>query len=309
VTKLTNKKIRWIVRHCAEIKDFSVSEAAQIYGVTPRRIQQILKEYRETGEIPVLKKERRPRTSLTAEQEKIIDEVWKETRLGARLLYYELQKRGYSIPLNKIHSYFRKTGKTQENPKKQKKRKRCRYERKHSGSLVHGDWHRTSENHPHVIVWMDDASRKLLSFGEFEHATAENSIMTMEQAIENAAKFYIDIRAVNTDRGSQFYSNTKGISSFQRFLEEKGIKFIPSKRNNPQTNGKVERFWLEYDRHRWRFDTIEEFADWYNHRIHGSLWLKIGENPEEAFLRKAPQEALLGLFMEQIDRRKSDGLK
>ena len=234
MTKLTNRKIRWIVRHCAEIGDFSTIEAAHIYGITARRVQQLLKRYRETGEVPVLKKERRPKTSLSEQQERIIDEVWKETRLGARLLYYELQKRGYSIPLNKIHWYFRETGKTQENPKKQKKRKRCRYEREHSGSLVHGDWHRTSEKHPYVIVWMDDASRKLLSYGEFEHATAENSIMTMKQAIETAAKFYVDIKAVNTDRGSQFYSNKKGISAFERFLTEQGIEFIPSRRNNPQ---------------------------------------------------------------------------
>jgi len=71
----------------------------------------------------------------------------------------------------------------------------------------------------------------------------------------------------------------------------------------------MKNFVRRYERHRWRFSTIEEFADWYNHRIHGSLWLKIGENPEEAFLRKAPTEALLGLFMEQIDRREGDGLK
>jgi len=35
---------------------------------------------------------------------------------------------------------------------------RCRYEREHSGSLLHGDWHRTTENHPYAIVWLDDAS-------------------------------------------------------------------------------------------------------------------------------------------------------
>jgi len=26
------------------------------------------------------------------------------------------------------------------------------------GSLLHGDWHRTTENHPYAIVWLDDAS-------------------------------------------------------------------------------------------------------------------------------------------------------
>ncbi len=52
------------------------------------------------------------------------------------------------------------------------------------------------------------------------------------------------------------------------------------------TTGRVERFWLEYDRHRWRFETIDEPAECYNHRIHGGLWLKMGETPEEAFLGK-----------------------
>ena len=296
MTKLTQKKIHWIVWHCAELRDFSTKEAARIYGISQRRVQQLLKEYRETGEIPVLKKNRRPKTHLTEEQERIIEEVWKETRVGARLLYYELRKRGHSIPLNKIHKYYRETGKTTPNPKKQKKRKRCRYERKHSGSLIHGDWHRTTENHPHAIVWMDDASRKILSYGEFEHPTAENSIRTIKNAIEHAKLYNIQIRAVNTDRGSQFYSNKGGESSFQVFLEENGIRFVPSRKNNPQTNGKVERFWLEYDRHRWRFEDLHEFISWYNNRIHGALWIEIGETPFEAFIRKAPEESLLGLF-------------
>ena len=49
-------------------------------------------------------------------------------------------------------------GRTRPNSRKQGKRKRCRYEREHSGSLLHGDWHRTTENHPYAIVWLDDAS-------------------------------------------------------------------------------------------------------------------------------------------------------
>jgi transposase InsO family protein len=297
VVKLSDRKIRWIVRHCYIDKDVSAREAARIYGVSVRRVQQLIKEYKETGEVPVLKKERRPRTYLSDEEKKIIEEVWRETRLGARLLYYELRKRGYKIPLNKIHSYYRETGKSKPNPKKQRKRKRCRYERKHSGSLLHGDWHRSDETKPYAIVWMDDASRKILAGGEYESATAEYSISTLQNAIVHASRYNIVIREVNTDRGSQFYANKGGKSQFQRYLESVGIKHVVSRKNNPQTNGKVERFWLEYDRHRWRFSSMDEFIEWYNRRIHGSLWLEIGENPNDAFIRKAPPESLLGLFL------------
>ena len=162
---------------------------------------------------------------------------------------------------------------------------------------MHGDWHRSGESKPYAIVWMDDASRKVLGYGEFESAKAEYSIQTLQNAIENAAQYNIMIREVNTDRGSQFHANKGGKSQFQIYLESMGIKHVVSRKNNPQTNGKVERFWLEYDRHRWRFSSMDEFIEWYNRRIHGSLWLEIGENPNDAFIRKAPPESLLGLFL------------
>jgi transposase InsO family protein len=56
---------------------------------------------------------------------------------------------------------------------------------------------------------------------------------------------------VNTDRRAQFYANrSRGPSSFESSLAENDMVYIPSRRNSPQTNGKVERLWLEYDRHR-----------------------------------------------------------
>jgi len=68
------------------------------------------------------------------------------------------------------------------------------------------------------------------------------------------------------------------------------------KGEEPRTKGKLERFWHEYDRHRWSFGSFNEFAAWYNRRIHRALWLEIGETPEQAFQRKMPPESMLGLF-------------
>ena len=64
------------------------------------------------------------------------------------------------------------------------------------------------------------------------------------------------------------------------------------KRNNPQTNGKIERRFQEYKGHRWRFDTALSFVDWYNDRIHGSLDLECFETLEETFIRKMQPENL-----------------
>ncbi|MEK7123304.1 MAG: HAD-IC family P-type ATPase, partial [Patescibacteria group bacterium] len=75
-------------------------------------------------------------------------------------------------------------------------------------------------------------------------------------------------------------------SEFELFLIKHKIQHIPSRRKNPQTNGKLERFWQEYNRHRWRFKKLEEFLDWYNARLHGALRLDWAETPNEAFIRK-----------------------
>jgi len=50
VRKLTNKKIRWIIRQLD--RGTPVKEIAAVMRVTPRRIYQIKKQYEETGEIP-----------------------------------------------------------------------------------------------------------------------------------------------------------------------------------------------------------------------------------------------------------------
>ncbi len=67
-----------------------------------------------------------------------------------------------NVPRNKIHEYLLEKGYAKPNPKK---RKRCRYERKHSLSLLHGD--RFEWNDRHLYGFEDDASRKILALMEF----------------------------------------------------------------------------------------------------------------------------------------------
>jgi putative transposase len=56
---------------------------------------------------------------------------------------------------------------------------------------------------------------------------------------------------------------------------------------HPQTNGKLERFFGEYKRHRSAFSSFEEFINWYNDRPHGSLNFQSLETPEMAFREHA----------------------
>lgn len=282
-------------------------DIAEAMNVSKRRIQQIIKKHKLSKIMPELIKSRRPKTELTDEQKKSISLAFEETKLSPRLLYYELKRRETPVAKNKIYVYLKDKGKVIPDKNKQKQRKRCRYERIHSGSLVHGDTHRTSEDHPYCLLWTDDASRKILS--GIESASPMNnkqSIKSFDLAQKEADKYNVLILQVNTDRGPEFFSNKKennkdSKSEFEKHLIKKGKKHIPSRRKNPQTNGKLERLWQEYNKHRWRFKTLKEWIDWYNNRLHGALNLEWGETPHEAFIRKRRPESILGLFWRQMN--------
>ncbi len=110
------------------------------------------------------------------------------------------------------------------------------------------------------------------------------------------------IRAINTDRGPEFFAVKKGkkqykIHDFVAFLNAHSIQHIPSRVKNPQTNGKLERFHQEYEKHRLRFQTLLAFVEWYNHRFHGG----VETTPHEALQAKLRPETLINLLFKEMD--------
>lgn len=290
MVKLNKSRVKWLTRQVTK-HGRKPSEVAPVYNLTTRRVQQIVRFFKQEGKMLDLKKERRPRTFLSKEQEIAIDGVFAETLLSPRLLYYELKHRRTLVPKNKLYEYLKSKKRVIPDPKKQKKRKRCRYERKHSGSLVHIDWHRTSIKHPYCILYEDDASRKILAGKEFKRLSAKKAVKVGKEAIEEAAKLNVLIQAINADHDVTFTADV-----YQDFLKSQVIKMVFSRVKNPQTNGKLERLWREYNKHRWRFKTLQEWIDWYNNRLHGALKLEWAETPNQAFQRKLRPESLLGMI-------------
>jgi putative transposase len=72
----------------------------------------------------------------------------------------------------------------------------------------------------------------------------------------------------------------------ERYHHENDIKHTLCKVGRPQSNGKIERFFQTYDKHRWRLGTVSEFLAFYNEeRPHMSLDWDNLETPAEAFDR------------------------
>jgi putative transposase len=186
---------------------------------------------------------------------------------------------------------LKEAGRALPQPSKQKRRRWVRYEREHSMSLWHMDWKQLSDGRWWIAA-MDDASRLIVNYGVFQEATAEHTIHVLKQAIDKHGC----PREILTDRGSQFYANEgerreKGISQFEAYLAEQGIKHILCRVNHPQTNGKLERFYGVYERKRHQFRSIDEYVHWHNEvKPHLSLNIEALETPIQAFQRKLPLE-------------------
>jgi putative transposase len=150
--------------------------------------------------------------------------------------------------------------------------------------MWHVDW---SEYHgKQYVVFIDDRSRKIMAAGEFDNATTQNTLFVLYQAILETGVCPVIILS---DKGAQFYANKytnngeKGLSDFELELAELGIDFWTSRRNHPQTNGKMEKWFdtLKKRKKRHPEETLQEFIKWYNEeRIHHALNY---ETPEEIY--------------------------
>ena len=79
--KLDEKAIKWIIRE--KEKGTPTKEIAEIEGITPRRVNQIYRQYKETGEVPKPKKLGRPKKELSKEEIEAIKEAYEEYRCNA----------------------------------------------------------------------------------------------------------------------------------------------------------------------------------------------------------------------------------
>ena len=202
--------------------------------------------------------------------------------LGAVNLEKVLRHSGVNISHNKIHKCLKSNGLANTEPKKGRRRKWVRYERKHSNSLWHTDWHETRLGQ--LIAYLDDASRYIVAYGIFEHATTENSLDVFYKALER----YGPPQQLLTDHGSQFCKDKDDNYRFRNEVQAKGTELILARVKHPQTNGKQEKFHHTFDRLLRYFDTPEEAVFYYNfQRPHTSLE-KEGKlvTPYEAFILK-----------------------
>lgn len=274
--KLTFKKRVWIVKQY--LKGTSPFEIALAQKIHRSAVYQIVDKHKQFGWDGLKDhKTGRPETTLNQNAELIILDLRKRFGYGAYRVEQLLKKKGFSISHRQIEKLLLRNGLVQPNIRKQRPRKWVRYELPNPNDLWHTDWTYDPFSQKQFSVYIDDKTRVITCFCLSRSATSDASIALLRAGIADYGK----PKSVMTDHGSQFYANKADSKSqktqFRIALDILGIKHYVARVNRPQTNGKVERFFLTYKTEyaTGSFTSVKDFMRHYNEeRPHMSLSYK-----------------------------------
>ncbi len=283
MAKLTEKKRRWIITQfrCGR----SATSIARIQKISRQYVYKLSLQFKQEGILSYkLKKTGRPKQPINKKFTNKVIELRKTTDYGSEKLHFVLRRAGFSVSQRQIQRVLDENKLTDPCEKRRGQRKYVRYWWPISNYMWHIDWSQKGKDWYCSII--DDCSRKIMASGKFSNANEDNAIFLLYQAILSNEVCPVIILS---DKGSQFYSNKytkkgeKGISRFEEELKELGINFWTSRRNHPQTNGKMEK-WFDTLKKRMKKhpdEKLQDFVKWYNNeRIHHALAYK---TPEEVY--------------------------
>ncbi|MFH0817819.1 MAG: DDE-type integrase/transposase/recombinase [Candidatus Micrarchaeota archaeon] len=281
--ELSNHQIRKLAKVS---KSTAYRRIKSFTGLSAYFIKKELMQRRPPGRAP-------DRTPMEHAQRVIAERI--AGKSNDRTIARTLKQEGIEISHYKVYNILKSAGLIHMLKEKRKRKKWVRWARKHSLSLWQTDW--TTFQDKQLIVILDDASRLVVGWGLFDHATSENSVEVLKKAIEKHGK----PKAFLTGRDTQFFASSKdgepaGETYFQQFLKANGIKHILARVNHPQTCGKIERFFGEVKKRiiTWKdFATVEEVVEWHN-KVKPHMSLSDDERlvtPVQAFAEKLHHKA------------------
>lgn len=273
MNKLTFKKRVWLVKQYN--LGVSASKLALAQGIHRSAVYQIIEKYKQDSWDGLKDhKTGRPETRLNSNAEIIILDLRKRFGYGACRIENLLKKRGFSISHRQIEKLLLRNGLVEPNIRKQRPRKWVRFQVPNPNDMTHTDWSYDPYTQKQLSVYIDDRTRLITSSGLFHRATSSNSVALLKASIAEYGK----PKCVMTDHGPQFFANRNDAkqenTEFRIALDALGIKHYVARVNRPQTNGKVERFFLSYKTEyaTGSFSSLMDYIKHYNEdRPHMSL--------------------------------------
>ena len=163
-----------------------VSAVAAELGVTPRRIRRLRAEFREAGSVHFPRPPGRPALQPPSQEVQLVLDAYRLEKVGVLRTAISLRRAGHDISYQRVCRIMKENGLVVLSEVKSRKRKWVRYERKHSNSMWHIDWHTMKDPRMKglcLITFLDDASKCVTGAGLFGQTTSENAVTVLRQAI------------------------------------------------------------------------------------------------------------------------------
>ena len=266
----------------------SATSIARIQKISRQTVYDLIAKHKKFGiEAYKTKRVGRPSQNLNLVFVEKVVSIRNKDDYGSEKIHFVLKRDGFDVSRRQIQKILDLKNLTDPCEKRRGQRKYVRFCWPISNYMWHVDW--SQYNGKWYCAFIDDCSRKIMIAGEFTNATENNTIFLLYQAILTHQTSPIIILS---DKGSQFYANKytkkgkKGTSRFEKELEKLGIEFWTSRRNHPQTNGKMEKWFHTLKRRKRKHpeEKLQDFIKWYNEeRIHHALKYK---TPEEVYRSK-----------------------
>ena len=224
----------------------AVTSIARIQKVSRQFVYKLIGRHRVEGEGAFrARKSGRPKRVINRQFASKVVSVREATDYGSEKLHYVLRKDGFSVSRRQIQRILDEAGLTKPCVKRRGQRKYVRYQWPISNYMWHTDW--TEFKKRQYLAFIDDRSRRIMGAGVFDHATAESTLFLFYHSVlQNEVCPVI----VLSDKGTQFFANTptksgeRALSKIEQELNSLGIELWTSRRNHPQTNGKMEKLSL-----------------------------------------------------------------
>ena len=229
----------------------------------------------------------RPRIGVNPQFIEKVVKIRNEDDYGSEKIHFVLKQQGCGVSQHVIQRILDEEGLTEPCEKRRGQRKYVRYQWPISNYMWHCDWSELGDKQ--YCAFIDDRSRKIMAAGVFSNATKENTLFLFYQSVLMAEASPV---IVLSDKGSQFFANIKNkqgeraLSEFEQELTAIGIELWTSRRNHPQTNGKMEKWFDTMKKRKKKHpeEALQEFVKWYNeHRIHHALEYK---TPQQVYEEK-----------------------
>lgn len=286
MSELTKKKRKWIIHQFRAGR--SATSISRIQKISRRYVYKLAAKYKREGIAAYEgKKSGRPKIEINPSFVKKVVKIRQDDDYGSEKIHFVMKKEGFNVSQHLIQRILDDQGLTDPCPKRRGQRKYVRYQWPISNYMWHCDW--SYYKGYWYCAFIDDRSRKIMSAGKFRHATTKNALFVIYQAILINEVCPV---VVLSDKGPQFYANkydkigAKGFSEFEQEMKNLSIDFWTARRNHPQTNGKIEK-WFDTMKKRFKKhpdESLQDFVKWYNEkRIHHALAY---DTPEKVYWKK-----------------------